>query len=117
MHPGSQRQNNSMKDTFWFPGTTTMMNTYVSKCISCKKAESATDHKYGKLPVIKHDPNIRPFDIVHIDLIGPYEQNNVKYYVNTMIDAGRHWLELVIQKDKKSFTTAQAFDTIWLCRY
>jgi hypothetical protein len=35
----------------------------------------------------------------------------------TIIESRFRWIEISIQEDKKSKTTAKNFDTTWLCRY
>ncbi|OWY95652.1 Pol Polyprotein [Phytophthora megakarya] len=70
-------------------------------------------HGYGKPPP-RTLKTVDPFDIVHIDLIGPYDDGG---YGVTMIDQATRWLEIGIQADRQALTTAETFDREWLCRY
>ena len=54
------------------------------------------------------------FDTVYVDLIGTYE---VGYCEIIMIDHATRWLDVWIQPNKTSVTTAEIFDRNWLCRY
>ncbi|KAJ0408806.1 hypothetical protein P43SY_000702 [Pythium insidiosum] len=50
---------------------------------------------------------VNPWDVVHVDLMGPYDDG---FYAITMIDQATRWLEIGIQPDKLSKTTAECFD-------
>lgn len=57
---------------------------------------------------------MNPFDVVHVDLIGPYEDGS---YGITMIDQETRWLEAGVQTNKLTLTTAESFDRELKCRY
>ena len=83
-------------------------------CLICKKAKvHGGKQDYGLLPP-RTLKTLNPFDTIHVDLIGPYEDG---HYGFTMIDHATIWLEVGIQNDKTSLTKAENFECEWLCRY
>ncbi|EGZ16108.1 hypothetical protein PHYSODRAFT_415436, partial [Phytophthora sojae] len=57
--------------TFWWPNMEKDVNALVKKCIACKRAKlHGGKQKYGRLPPTPATNNDRPFDVVHVDLIG-----------------------------------------------
>lgn len=92
----------------------TTIARFVKKCIICKRAKlHGGKQEYGLLPP-RTMQTVNPFDIVHVDLIDPYEGQG---YGNTMINQATRWLEAGVQPNKESSTTAESFDREWLCRY
>ncbi|KAJ0391230.1 hypothetical protein P43SY_008411 [Pythium insidiosum] len=113
-HPGAERQFKTMQPTFYWPGMEASIKQHTSKCITCKRAKLKGGRQaYAQVPLrtMKH---VDPWDVVHVDLIGPYDDG---HYAITMIDHATRWLEIGIQPDKRSVTTAECFDREWLCRY
>ncbi|GMF24808.1 unnamed protein product [Phytophthora fragariaefolia] len=87
---------------------------FVKKCITCKTSKlHGGKQQHGHLPP-RTVKAYNPFDFVHFDLIGPYHGG---HYGITIIDQATRWLEVGIQPDKASLTTAESFDREWLCRY
>jgi predicted aspartyl protease len=114
IHPGVRKQIQTMKQIFWFPEMSKMIDSYISNCITCKKAKAHGGRQhYGEIPLKKSSTTVNPFDEVHVDIIGPYEG----FYALTVIESQFRWLEVSIQENKTSKVTAENFDTIWLCRY
>ena len=113
-HPASHRQHKTMQSTFYWPHMETTIDKFVRKCIKCKRSKlHGGKQAYGLLPP-RTNRTVNPFDIVHVDLIGPYGDG---YYGITMIDQATRWLEVAVQPNKESLTTAESFDREWLCRY
>ena len=50
---------------------------------------------------------------MHVDFIGTYNG----YNGITIIDQATRWIEVGVQPDKNSLTTAEKFDREWICRY
>ncbi|KAG6611400.1 Pol Polyprotein [Phytophthora cinnamomi] len=112
-HPASERQFKTMRHTLYWPSMETTITKYIKKCITCKRAKvHGGKQDYGLLPP-RTMKTVNPFDIVHVDLIGPYEG----FYGITIIDQATRWLEVGVQPDKESLTSAESFDREWLCRY
>ncbi|GMF14430.1 unnamed protein product [Phytophthora fragariaefolia] len=113
-HPASEKQFKTMQHTLYWPGMETTIAKYVKKCMTCKQAKvHGGKQNYGLIPP-RTLRTVNPFDIVHVDLIEPYEGN---FYGITMIDQATRWLEVGFQPDKDALTTAESFDREWLCRY
>eukprot|EP00644_Phytophthora_capsici_P004502 jgi/Phyca11/110991/e_gw1.19.664.1 len=112
-HPASERQFKTMRHTFYWPSMESTIAKFVKKCITCKRAKvHGGKQDYGHLPP-RTMASVDPFDVVHIDLIGPYDG----FYGVTMIDHATRWLEVAVQPNKDALTTAESFDREWLCRY
>ncbi|KAE8993900.1 hypothetical protein PR001_g19447 [Phytophthora rubi] len=114
LHPGAEKQFRTMA-TFWWPGMEGDVTNFVKKCVDCKKAKlHGGKQQYGHLPPTPASNTDRPFDVVHVDLVGPFPQN---YYCLTAIEQQFRWLEVIVQKGKGSAATALSFERAWLCRY
>ncbi|OWY96984.1 Pol Polyprotein [Phytophthora megakarya] len=109
-HPGGTRQYKTMRQIFYWSGMDTMITKFCHKCQTCKRAKVRGEEK----PPPRTLKTVDPSDIVHIDLIGPYDDGS---YGVTMIDQATRWLEIGIQADRQALTTAETFDREWLCRY
>ena len=112
----------------------------------CKTCQQFKKRKtiYGHLPP-KNIAELKPWDLVHVDLIGPYSKSiiqqqpgyatiwkNVSMTCMTMIDPATDWFKIVEIPtfnlddvtggndeyiDKSSVRVSQFFNNIWLCRY
>ncbi|OWZ02754.1 Pol Polyprotein [Phytophthora megakarya] len=103
-----------MRHTFYWSSMESTIAGFVHQCVVCKRAKlHGGKQDYGLLPP-RTTKTVNPFDVVHVDLIGPYEGSG---YGITMIDQATRWLEVGVQLNKESLTTAESFDREWLCRY
>ncbi|EGZ19143.1 hypothetical protein PHYSODRAFT_463517, partial [Phytophthora sojae] len=94
--------------TFWWPEMEKETLDYVKACVDCKRAKlHGGKQKYGRIPPTPAANNDKPFDVVHVDLVGPFDGD---YYCVTMIERQFRWLELLMQKGKTSKTTALSFE-------
>ena len=90
------------------------INKETKNCLVCKKAKvHGGKQDYGLLPP-RTLKTVNPFDTVHVDLIGTYQDG---YYGITIVDHATRWMEVGIQPDKSYLTTAESFYREWLCRY
>ncbi|OWZ13223.1 LOW QUALITY PROTEIN: Pol Polyprotein [Phytophthora megakarya] len=102
-HPGGIRQYKTMHQIFYWPSMATTITEFCDKCQTCKHPKiHGGKQGYGKLPP-RTLKTVEPFEIVHIDLIGSYNDDG---YGMTKLLSARHAL-----------TTADTFDREWLCRY
>ncbi|POM60314.1 Gag-pol fusion protein [Phytophthora palmivora] len=80
---------------------------FVKKCIIFKRAKlHGGKQDYGLLSP-RTMKTVNPFDVVHVDLVGPYEGQG---YGITMIDQASRRLEVGVLPNKDSLTTAESFD-------
>ncbi|KAE8983069.1 hypothetical protein PR001_g23554 [Phytophthora rubi] len=114
LHPGAEKQFRSMA-TFWWPGMETEVKKYVTVCMQCKRAKlHGGKQEYGLLPPTPMTNDDRPFGVVHVDLVGPLEED---YYCLTAIERQFRWHEVIMQHGRTSATTALSFERCWLYRY
>ena len=75
--------------------------------------------KYGKLPL--KEVEATPWDVLCIDLIGPYEitNNNKKLtlWALTMIDPATGWFDMASIKTKTADVIANKLEHTWLTKY
>ena len=114
MHPGSRKQLNSMRGFFW-PSQAQMTEDFVAACITCKTAKKhGGKQAYGDLPPVFLRPNTAPFDVIHIDLLGPFDH---RFYALICVESQFRWIEIAIQEGKNAALTANNFEKTWICRY
>ncbi|OWY92888.1 Pol Polyprotein [Phytophthora megakarya] len=114
VHPGPERQFKTMRQALYWLSMETFIAKQLKTCLVCKRAKvHGGKQDYGLLPP-RSLKTVNPWDLVHVDLIGPYDGDG---YGITMIDHATRWLEIGVQPDKESRTTAESFDRGWLCRY
>ena len=74
-----------MRQIFYWPSMQTTIVEYVKKCMICKRAKvhgGSQDHGLLLPLTLK---TVNPFDVVHVDLIGTYDDG---YDGITIIDQG-----------------------------
>ena len=77
---------------------------YVDNCQVCKKTKISSK-RYGHLP--KSDLNCDPWEIIQIDLFGPWTFQDVNQAAHqiqgvSIIDVATRWIELCPYSSKKS---------------
>jgi hypothetical protein len=114
LHPGVDKQYHTMS-AFWWPGMEKDVTDFVKACNDCKRAKlHGGKQNYGHLPPVPVSNTDRPFDVVHVDLLGPIVED---FYCLTAIEQQFRWLEVIVQRGKGSAATAISFEHAWLCRY
>ncbi|EGZ10801.1 hypothetical protein PHYSODRAFT_387821, partial [Phytophthora sojae] len=94
--------------TFWWPGMEKAVKKYVKSCTQCKRAKlRGGKQSYGHLPPTPMSNENRPFDVFHVDLVGPLEGD---FYCLTAIERQFRWLEVMMQRGRTSATTALSFE-------
>ena len=93
----------------------------INKYSTCQKYKK-TKKKYGKL--LHKTAATTPWDIVCVDLVGPYTVTNSTgkdrtLMTITFIDPATGWFEIIElpEKEKSSARISQLFNTTWLARY
>jgi transposase InsO family protein len=131
-HPGETRTIKTIEQHFHWQTLSCNVKQFVQTCQTCQHYKQQRKN-YGHLPT-KIQCDIKPWNEVHVDLIGPWiipqrpskspklsAKPDVKQPLQvlalTMIDLSTNLLELIVVSDKESRTVARAFDRSWLCRY
>mmetsp|Transcript_2310 Transcript_2310/g.3250 ORF Transcript_2310/g.3250 Transcript_2310/m.3250 type:complete len:314 (-) Transcript_2310:250-1191(-) len=115
-----------MGKCFYWPGMASRIETFVKSCDTCQKNKSSNIKKYGLLP-LKHNPKINVWDILTVDLMGPWKMKayfnqtktyeEIKLWSLTMVDELSRWLEIKVIVNKSSKNIAELVDTQWFCQY
>jgi len=71
-HPGIKRMQATIKEHFYWPGMDAAIDAVVRVCPVCQKCKITAVKKYGKIPLPTHR-NYKPWEEVHVDLIGPWD--------------------------------------------
>lgn len=127
-HPGGDRLYKTLNRVCYFKGMASQCTSFCQKCNECQKYKTRK-RKYGQLPP-KNVGDLKPWNTVHVDLIGPYsllaqqeqpdgsqKQKEFQLTCMTMIDPDTGWFEIVevpnyIIQDiqKKTITERTAID-------
>jgi len=142
-HPGGDRLANTLLQVCYWKGLTHQAKQYAKACQQCQKFKRRKT-RYGHLPP-KEIGDLKPWQTVHVDLIGPYTVTAKQYQPGnkivvtelkltcmTFIDPATGWFEIaeiptfdldlikIGNKeyiDKSSARVSQIFNNTWLCRY
>ena len=91
-----------------------------TKCPTCQTTKRST-RKYGHLP--PKEAEAKPWEIVCVDLIGPYTmrrvdgKNVLTLWALTIIDPATGWFEMKTIKEKSAIEIANLLEIVWLSRY
>ena len=83
-------------------------------CLPCQRSKV---HRHTKAPLSKFEPTSRPFEHVHIDLVGPLPSSQGFTYLLTAADRFTRWLEAVPIKEIDTYTIARAYMQNWVARF
>ena len=142
-HPGGDRLSNTLSTVCYWKGLTSQAKSFCKKCDKCQRLKKRKI-KYGHLPP-KNIGELKPWDTVHVDLIGPYtvdvqqeqpglevKEVELKLTCMTFLDPSTGWFEItevpyfniedVKMKnkaaiDKSSARISNLFNDVWLSRY
>ena len=118
-HPGASR----LVDTIGLIMTWSSLNTdfseYTRMCPTCQRKKKGKN-KYGRL--LAKVAEVVPFDVLCVDLIGPYtvtltKKQTVTLNVMMFIDPETSWFEICEVTEKTSEKMSQLLDRVWLSRY
>ena len=102
-----------LKKKFWWSGVYNDVKEFIRGCLSCQlgKADGRVS-KVGKTtPIITE----KPFEVVHLDLVGPLPETPDGYcYLLTMIDNFSNYVQAVPIRRKSSIAIAYAFIYGWI---
>ena len=118
-HPGENRTEETIRRTMTWPELRAQVRVFCRTCRKCQLCKKARK-KYGQLPA-KTDINLKPWQRVDVDCIGPYTVKTLtgKHELRaiTMIDPATRWFELQAIKNPSSHECMEAFNNMWLSRY
>ena len=125
-HPGETRTELTLKQHYTWPNMRKDVHKVCSKCATCALTKRSNKRNYGLLPEKKAESE--PWEILCIDLIGPYsiptkkkrnqkEARVLKLWALTMIDPATGWLEIKDITTKQADNVANVLEQTWLTRY
>ena len=56
-----------------WPGANEDVKRHVKSCAKCQRFKITGVKNYGKIPLVVDDGCQAPFDVVHLDMIGPWQ--------------------------------------------
>ena len=105
-HQGVTRTLYRIRTRFYWPRSEKTVRKYVESCKECQHTKRKTNKHEGLLqPII----TLSPFQIVALDLMGPYPPSKNKTFVIVIIDLYTRYLELGALPNSKSETIARFF--------
>ena len=89
------------------------------KCHTCQIAKT-TKRKYGHIP--EKSPEVKPWDVLCVDMIGPYtipckKGKDLILWAVMMIDPATGWFEIADVSTKRADVVANVIEQTWLIRY
>ena len=125
-HPGETRTELTIKQHFTWPNMRKDVHKVCSRCDTCLLTKRNNKRNYGLLPEKKAESE--PWEILCVDLIGPYpiptvgrrkknEPAPLQLWAVTMIDPATGWLEIKDIKTKRADVVSNVIEKTWLTRY
>ena len=108
-HQGITRTYNRMAQHFWWPSMKNDIQQYNGQCLTCTRRRPHVRQKLGGNLLAD-----RPGLIVGIDVVGPVEHHQHRYYLFTIIDHFTKFAEVVVLTETSSRTVWQVFFVRWL---
>lgn len=98
-----------------FPYMRRLIREFVATCSTCaNKSYGSTGIPRGQLPTAK---DVRPFEFVSIDIVGPLPRCRNFRYLLTMVDHSTRWLEAIPLTMIDATTVTNAFMRHWVYRF
>ena len=108
-HQGITRTYNRMSRHFWWGSMKDDIQQYHSQCLTCmRRRHQAPTALKGNLVAG------RPGQIVAIDVVGPVEHHQRRYYLFTIIDHFTKFAEVVVLTEITTSTVWQVFYVRWV---
>lgn len=109
-HQGSEKTYRKMKNYYYFPGMKQYINRHIKMCVECILVKNQVGKQAGYLHPIP--PGKRPFDIIHIDHLGPFvvSRNGFKY-VLLVIDNLTKFVQLLLVRNTKTEAVLRKLQT------
>ncbi len=104
-HQGRDKMTHALQQRFYWPGMTREAKAWVDSCPDCAQNRDRHQAKTGTMGHIVAD---RPFQIVGVDVVGPFPTSSrQKKYVLTIVDIKTRWVEAFAVKNKSAATVAK----------
>ena len=114
-HPGETHTEATIAQHFTWKGLRNNVHDICSKCHTCQITKR-TKKKYGHLP--EKEAEAEPWEVVCVDLIGPYKISTVELWCVTMIDPATGWFKIrEVPGTKCADVIANIVEQAWLTRY
>ena len=118
-HSGVVRTEQTIRQHLTWPGLRNHVLACIQTCDVCQRYKKQKCH-YGPLPA--KNAEAQPWEILCVDLIGPYHirrkgKKPLQLQAATMIDPATGWFEVAEIPSKESITVAEQVDKNWFCCY
>ena len=108
-HQGITRTYQRMAQHFWWTRMKADIQQYHAQCLTCMRRRPHVQRRLGGNLLAD-----RPGLIVGIDIVGPVEHHQHRYYLFTIIDHFTKFAEVVVLSETSSRTIWQVFFVRWL---
>ena len=108
-HQGVTRTYNRMSRNFWWSNMKDDIQKYNAQCLTCMRRRPHVSRQLGGSLLAD-----RPGVIVALDIVGPVEHNQHRYYLLTIIDHFTKFAEVIVLSETTSQTVWQVFFVRWL---
>ena len=113
-HNGVKATKKQISLSYVWPNMSKQIKEWIAQCQSCQRAKIT---KHNKAPYQAFDCPTAKFDIVHIDIVGPFPENEGYSYVLTAIDRFSRWPVAIPMKGITSKDCCKAFINGWIQYY
>ena len=113
-HPGIRATGRLLARSFIWNRMRADAAAYVRGCIPCGKSKV---HQHLRPPPAVFPKDVRRFETVHLDLVGPLDTVDGYRYLLTMVDRSSRWLEAVPLRSITAEEVATSFLNTWVSRY
>jgi transposase InsO family protein len=115
LHQGSERMWKQCRERYYWPKMRRDIDDFVKRCHTCQLVRDGRDKKAG---VYLQFPAYEPWEIVHMDLVGPLPTTaSGNRYLLTCMDRFSHYVCVTPLPDMEAHTVAIAFLDNWIYRF
>ena len=87
-----------LKEHVWFPKMSSLVNQFISTCNTCANSEKTL--KIVKQDFQKIPENLQAWQLVHVDITGPYDSAPPSHrFLLTIVDHGSKFVEVFPHND------------------
>ena len=115
MHDGVQRTYQALTENYYWPNMMPEVTSFVRQCKTCASVKVTGTAHVGKHQTFYAD---RPFEIVHMDLVGPLPTTDEGYkYILTMMDSFSGIIQAIPLYESSSNEVCDAILQYWIPYY